>query len=333
MKRLLVGIMLAVALCISAAQGDDATGDAALPDWLENAQEVASYQPLADAGLLPEGYEVIDDVLYRYHWLYKYPGQKQQEDFFIPEGVCGIERNAFGDAAFQTIYLPSSCVDIGYDELYHANVVCLPAAQAFVVSPDHPLFSSRDGLLLNKSGNMLLRYPTGRGEDAFAVPSGITAIGMYAFADSALRTVELPGSVTHLYEGCFYHCAALSDVTLSESLVYIGDSAFEGCCSLSSVSLPDSLLYVGSLAFAYSAIEQLVLPEHIRYIDDYAFYATGVEKLILPASLTYIAPTICHETPDQISTAFFYVYEGTYAHRWAISEGVPFAVLPNHQAR
>lgn len=295
--------------------------------WCDNPQMVASYQPCEDAGILPTGYYVQDDVLYYGDTLYRYPGQKEQPEFAIPEGVYGMDRDAFSNVTFDKLYIPASCISFGYDENYSINVAVLPKAGSYIVSSNNPLFSSVNGLLLSKDGTRLLLCPYTY--ETVNIPDGVTTIGERAFAGSTITEIRLPDSVTHLNNACFAQCEVLSKIDLGGGLIYIGDEAFEGCISLEALLLPENLGYIGSNAFAYSSIQHLDLPDNIEILDYYAFYGTQIEEIVLPASLTYIAEIISHEYPDRtLSSIQYYVHENSYAHNWALVQGVSFSLLP-----
>ncbi|MBQ4204033.1 MAG: leucine-rich repeat protein, partial [Thermoguttaceae bacterium] len=68
-------------------------------------------------------------------------------------------------------------------------------------------------------GKTFVKYLGGKDAKKFAVPSGVTAIGMAAFCDcSSLRSVVLPGGVTRIGYNAFRGCSALESVVLSNEL-------------------------------------------------------------------------------------------------------------------
>lgn len=297
-------------------------------EWVKNPQMVESYQLLVDAGSLPLGYSVIDGVLYHGDVLYRYPGKKEGTEFVIPNGVYGIDRNAFPNISFDKLYLPASCISIGYDESYSITESFLPKSKSYIVASSNPVFSSVNGLLMSKDGTRVLLCPYIY--ETVNIPEGVTTIGERAFAGSAITEIVLPDSVTHLNKACFAQCEALSKIDLGDGLIYLGDESFEGCISLEELFLPESLRYIGSNAFAYSSIQALELPDNIEILDYYAFYGTQIVEIILPISLTYIADIISHEYPDgTLKPIQYYVYENSYAHNWALVQGNSFLLLPS----
>ncbi len=71
------------------------------------------------------------------------------------------------------------------------------------------VYSSLDGVLLNKSQTSLIQYPAGKSGD-YVIPNTVTRIG----------------------NGAFHDCIGLISVTIPTSLTIIGSSAFSGCISL-----------------------------------------------------------------------------------------------------
>ena len=78
----------------------------------------------------------------------------------------------------------------------------------------------------------------------------LRAIGDRAFGDcTALRTVNLPSTVTKLGNGSFYGCVNLKEVRLNEGLKVIGDDAFASCRSLQHVTIPSTVTKLGVRVF------------------------------------------------------------------------------------
>lgn len=79
--------------------------------------------------------------------------------------------------------------------------------------------------------------------------SGAKSIGVAAFYGcEKLKNVTIPTSVTAIGEYAFYN-TAIRTLTLPEGLLTIGDDAFRDCFSLNSVVLPSTLKTIGDGAF------------------------------------------------------------------------------------
>lgn len=140
----------------------------------------------------------------------------------------------------------------------------------------------------------------------------VTEIASYAFArQSAVKTVDLPATITTVGNHAFYGCTRLSSVNLTngctslgayafygcEKLVEVGDissltdipdAAFLGCRRLTGVSLPDGLQSIGAYAFAdCEALTSLRLGDGISTIGECAFSGcSSLTELHIPARLS-----------------------------------------------
>lgn len=87
-----------------------------------------------------------------------------------------------------------------------------------------------------------------------ALPEGLEEIGERAFAESALRSFEAPGSMRSVGAEAFAGCKALSIVKLAEGLSEIGERAFAECASCEGVRIPASVVHLGRKAFEGSGL-------------------------------------------------------------------------------
>jgi len=82
----------------------------------------------------------------------------------------------------------------------------------------------------------VLRAYHGKGGEV-VIPKGVTIIGAYVFAGSAVTKVTIPDSVKTVQEGAFSGCTALKDVRFGKGVTEIGSSAFEEA-ELTKVTIP-----------------------------------------------------------------------------------------------
>jgi hypothetical protein len=165
-------------------------------------------------------------------------------DIVIPEGVTKIGEKAFkdnvrlytvifegesklvsiGDLAFsncsslERIELPASLESVNGSAFFGANVL-----EAITVRSTNKYFSSKDGVLFNIDADTLVVYPAGKyGE--YTIPDTVKNIGVYAFALSKFKGIDLSG------------------------IESIGAAAF-AYSRHESVDIPDSVTYMGAQAF------------------------------------------------------------------------------------
>ena len=118
---------------------------------------------------------------------------------------------------------------------------------------------------------ILIKY-IGGGEEAVTIPPGVKVIGFAAFAESSIRTIAIPNTVTEIGDGAFRSCQQLGSITLPAGLTIIGSDAFAHCLRLTELSLPSSVTSIGSLAFSDCwGLTNIILPDNIEYIGGGAF--------------------------------------------------------------
>lgn len=180
--------------------------------------------------------------------------------------------------------------------------------QDFVVNDTNPYFTVKDGVLFDKSGKKLIRYPVGRADAMYAIPEGTETIADAAFmmpatatATGALKTVTFPDSLKKIEDGAFrqssitsvelpnveygkyvFDCSALQSVTVTDDLTAIPEKAFWGCDELTSVDL-GNVTTIGVSAFERCAFTAIDLSK-VTEIGDYAFYFSKLENVTVPAA-------------------------------------------------
>ena len=98
----------------------------------------------------------------------------------------------------------------------------------------------------------------------------VTAIGDYAFNDSSVTYVTIPGSVTRIGEYAFWDCGTLTGVAIPDSVTSIGDYAFYGCSGLTNATIPGGVTNIGVGPFAACSklTEITVSPSNPTYTND-----------------------------------------------------------------
>ena len=169
-------------------------------------------------------FTVADGVLFdkAMTTLILYPPGKKGE-YTIPDGVISVDSNAFdGCGEFTRIHIPQSLIGNGY------SLCSCSALTDITVSEHNPEYSSIDGVIFNKGGTTLLRYPKGRANKDYVVPEEVINIESSAFGDcERLNAVTLPMSLQFIVEGAFEGCTNLETITLSRK-TRIGYKSLEG---------------------------------------------------------------------------------------------------------
>ncbi len=321
---LLALLMLALAVPAGAEDTDDFVidgygvlirycgpgGDAAIPEGVTKIGENAFSDCTSLTGVtIPDSVTVIG--------VYAFSGCTSLTDVFIPgsvksiygmafsgcssltsvtfgEGVVHLGNNVFGGCSGLTsLTLPASMIDVSSDAFEACS-----GLEEILVSAENPAYCSVGGVLFDKAMTALLKYPEAR-SGPYAVPAGVTRLGMRAFKDcggltevtlpdsidtidafafqncGSLREAAMPGGVTVVDHGTFSGCGALEHVTIPAGVTRIAGDAFKNCKSLKEAVLPVGLTEIGTDAFAYCyALRDVTIPESVTCIDADAFGGT-----------------------------------------------------------
>ena len=172
------------------------------------------------------------------------------------------------------------------------------------VAEENPYYCAMSGIVYSKDQKMIVAYPAGRPDTAFAIPEGTTGIGNGAFYGCTnLTQVTIPEGVTSIGDRAFYTCTGLTEITIPEGVTSIGDCAFAGYSTydknhtqhtvnmnLTSVSLPNSLTSIGGGAFQYcTKLESVVIPDGVTDIERFTFSGCeSLQSISIPDSVTAI---------------------------------------------
>lgn len=112
------------------------------------------------------------------------------------------------------------------------------------------------------------------------LPGGSLTLGDYCFGNNlSLKTVEFGNGVSKIGDYCFYKCSYLNSVTLSDSIKEIGAYAFYQNVKLTAVTLPESLEKIDDGAFQYSCITQLNIPKNVKYIGKQSLMSSALKNI------------------------------------------------------
>ena len=83
-------------------------------------------------------------------------------------------------------------------------------------------------------------YLFGQNVSYFGIPTHIDNIGNFAFQESDLEAIAIPGNVKVIGIKAFCTCESLASVTIEEGCTIIGDYAFTYCDNLKEIFIPAS---------------------------------------------------------------------------------------------
>ena len=138
--------------------------------------------------------------------------------------------------------------------------------------------------------------------EGIVLPEGLTTIKANAFEESAIKSVNIPSTVTTISREAFMNCNRLKAIDLHDKITTIEYKAFTGCNDLQSVTIPGSIETWEEYTFSQSGVESVTICEGITSIAPNTFYeCINLSEVNLPSSLTSIE-----------GGAFFIDYESHY---------------------
>ena len=189
----------------------------------------------------------------------------EERDLSIPDGVVSITPYALSDnRQLTSVRIPNSMTKFE-SSLFSG----CPNLEAFLVDETHPVYSSQNGILMNKDGTEIVAVPPGIKsvvihDDVildvamFSSCSNITEYIVsenntnYIYSDGLLLSKEdksivmvakgmtsfaVPERITDIGDRFFGGCAELSEVIIHSGVTNIAATAFEGCKSLKRINI------------------------------------------------------------------------------------------------
>ena len=235
--------------------------------------------------------------------------------FEIPEGVVNIRKFAFRYSSLTNVVIPSSVTGIHVWAFEFCDRLV-----NFTVDPANAVYSSRNGLLLSKDEQTLVRGVNGDVE----IPSCVTEIGGSAFEGCRwLRSVVIPDGVLGIGTNAFQYCQALKNMMIPQSVTNIGTRAFTQCGNLMSFSVDPTNRFYSSrgglllskdgtvLVQGINPDDRVMVPDGVITIGEAAFESCEkLESVELPGGVTTIGDSAfanCWlltnvEIPDSVTT-------------------------------
>ena len=111
------------------------------------------------------------------------------------------------------------------------------------------------------------------------LPDGLINIQRAAFANTGLKSIEIPDTCYHIPYDTFYNCLNLEYVKLPESLYLMPIRGFKNTPKLKSITIPASVEIITDEAFAGSSIESIKIPKKVFDIGVSAFENSVIKSI------------------------------------------------------
>ncbi|HCJ01914.1 MAG TPA: hypothetical protein DHV31_03360, partial [Clostridiales bacterium] len=115
-----------------------------------------------------------------------------------------------------------------------------------------------------------------------------TVTRVEGFANTGIKKLVIPNTVTEIGDKAFEYCKKLTEVTLSSNLLVIGDNAFSECSALTNIVIPASVYSIGVNAF--SGCTALMTATFESDVVDYYESEESKKDWHLGANIFYHAP-------------------------------------------
>jgi len=212
-----------------------------------------------------------DGLVYAGKVLYTYKGTMPANTVInnIRADTVAIAGSAFsGCTGLTNVTIPRSVTSIGI----YAFGSCSSLAN-ITVDEQNTAYSSVEGVLFNKFRSILIKYPEGKQDDIYSIPSTVTTIGQYAFSESKLANVTIPNGVAYISDYAFSKCK-INNIVIPNSVTYIGESAFYEC-PITNLIIPNSVTTIGQCAFYGNMLLHITIPNSVTTIGSSAFCGHG----------------------------------------------------------
>lgn len=271
---------------------------------------------------VPGGLEYYDSQFWGYSTLVAINASGDNESYFSRDGILYDKTGAmlalYPKSKPQKRFVLPKNVEfvpmISFDGIYQLEEID--------VEPGSQYFSAYEGTLFDRYETKLVRFPAGRKATKYVVPENVQTIGEFAFfGASSLTTIELPEGLERIEASAFLNCPNLRKLVVPDGVRTIEAATFARSDSLRSVELPASLESIDRAAFlGCGALTSIVVPDGVKSIGERAFFmCSALKTVVLPPSVESIA-----DDAFDASDPTLRVFEGSYAHRWAIEHGKKF---------
>ena len=144
---------------------------------------------------------------------------------------------------------------------------------------------------ITKIGNYAFSQCTSLTNIEFDDISELQTIGNYAYNGTAIKTPNIPNTVTYIGTGAFGNCSGLTNMVLPSGITEINDELFSGCSNLGQVTIHGKITRIGNYAFSQcTSLTDIDLGDNseLQTIGNHAFDSTLIVEIDIPARVTTI---------------------------------------------
>ena len=142
-------------------------------------------------------------------------------------------------------------------------------------------YEGLDGFLIDQENERI---------EKVVLPSSVEYIGDYAFSQSTIEEIVIPGNVKEMGADVFFACDNLKKVTIEEGIEKIGGGIFRECSNLESITLPREIHeWDTTCAFCRcESLKNIQLPQKGMTILGTGMFlgCSALEELVIPDCVT-----------------------------------------------
>ena len=261
-----------------------------------------------------------------------FAGCEKLKEIHIPETVTEIGSYAFYNCrSLEEMQIPANITVIA-EYAFEAT----PNIILFSVDENNPAYQSPEGVLYNKSGDTLIKYPEAKTDTSYRMPDTCQKIADWAFIGAQyLEQIDL-NHVQSIGEDAFCWCIGLKSVTVPEGVEELKGAVFSYCEKLEQVTLPASVKTIGNKCFySCTSLKTVHLSEGLVKIGEYAFcHCTALKELVIPKSMTSVNIDCMGYYYDEEKDEYLlqndfklYVYKNSAAWKYAATNHIEYEFI------
>lgn len=216
-------------------------------------------------------FDLPDTVAYIGSYAFYHCQNLRLDSDSLPVALVTIGDSAFNDCPFTKVILHENVQSIGINPFEDCDNVI------FEVSSENSRYADWGNALVDSVSKTLISASLRTN-----INSELTTIGVHAFANLPISSVEIPSNITMVQEGAFYQCLDLTTVTWPHNCQEIPKEAFYNCRKLNSIVFTQgyAITKIGESAFLNCLeLESFVFCECTTSVDDYAFSGSGLTEI------------------------------------------------------
>lgn len=274
-----------------------------IPGSVKTVGALAFLQSYIEKATIEEGVEILESSAFRQCGLKEItiPGSvKEIKDSCFSEiwglskvtinnGVEKIDGGAFYGTAIKEIEIPASVLTIDDSAFSGCGMI-----QTINVAIDNQNYSSQNDSLYNKDKTKIIRYPSGKKDTEFEVPSTVKEIGNSCFSSCGnLGKIQITSNVEKLATSSFVNQGKLTEINVvgenqyysSEDGVLFNKDKTEFIKwpqgkSLTEYTVPRTVKTIKASSFYASNIKSIIIPPSVEKMESYAFQSTRATKIV-----------------------------------------------------